>query len=94
MKRTVAAVVQEKQFVATSMGQRVHLIFRTVDDHNIIIRAPIEDEYLANIDPNARVYFWRDRQGYHHLKRQSRSPVAFWRSLFSSKNLNSTEFTL
>jgi hypothetical protein len=93
MKRTITAILQDKKIVATAIGQRVHLTFQTIDGRNVIIRAPIEDTYLANIDLQAQVYFWRDTRGCHHLDRQRVSFTAFWQSLFPGKHFNSTEPT-
>lgn len=71
MSRLISAIVQDKQVLQTALGTRVHLNFRTVDGHEIAIRAPIEDCYLSKIELLDQVFFQRDRQGCHHLQRQS-----------------------
>jgi hypothetical protein len=71
MSRLISATVQDKQVLETPLGYRVHLSFRTIDGHDIAIRAPVEDRYLANIELLDRVFFQRDRYGCHHLQRQS-----------------------
>jgi hypothetical protein len=71
MSRLISAIVQDKQVLQTALGTRVHLSFKTVDGHEIAIRAPIEDCYLSKIELLDRVFFQRDRQGCHHLQRQS-----------------------
>jgi hypothetical protein len=89
MSRLIAAVVQNKQVLTTSLGTRVHLTFQTIDGHHIIIRAPIEDGYLANIEPLDQVSFQRDRQGCHHLQRRFFSLLL--KSAFNRKHLHSTD---
>lgn len=83
MSRLIAATVQDKIVLATATGQRVHLTFETIDGHNIVIRAPIEDCYLSKIELLDRVFFQRDRQGCHHLQRQSLATTL--KSIFSHK---------
>jgi hypothetical protein len=87
MSRLISAIVQDRQILQTALGTRVHLRFKTIDGHDIAIRAPIEDCYLANIDLLDRVSFQRDRWGCHHLQRQSFRTVL--RSIFSRKHLHS-----
>lgn len=83
MSRLISAIVQDKQVLQTALGTRVHLSFKTVDGHEIAIRAPIEDCYLSKIDLLDRVFFQRDRQGCHHLQRQSLATTL--KSIFSHK---------
>jgi hypothetical protein len=91
MRRSIAAIVQDKQVLTTSLGTRIHLTFQTTTGHNVVIRAPIEDQYLASIEPLDRVYFQRDRQGCHHLQRRNQ-PVTIWlKSIFHRKRLHSIE---
>ncbi len=89
MSRSVAAVVQSKQVLTTALGTRVQLTFQTIDGHNIIIRAPIEDRYLANIEALDQVSFQRDRQGCHHLQRRFFGSLL--KSAFNRKHLHSTD---
>jgi hypothetical protein len=73
MHKAIMAIARSREVLTN----RIHLTFETLQGHPIIIRAPIEDEYLASIQPNDQVCFWRDRYGCHHLvRRQS------WRSLW------------
>jgi hypothetical protein len=83
MSRLISATVQDKRVLETPLGNRVHLRFRTIDGHDIAIRAPIEDCYLANIELLDRVFFQRDRYGCHHLQRQSFGTML--KSIFSHK---------
>jgi hypothetical protein len=83
MSRLISAVVQDKQFLQTALGARLHLSFKTIDGHDIAIRAPIEDCYLSKVELLDRVFFQRDRQGCHHLQRQSLGTTL--KSIFSRK---------
>jgi hypothetical protein len=75
MHSTIAAIARSREVV--SNGTRVHLTFETLQGHPVVIRAPIEDGYLAHIQPNDRVFFQRDRYGCHHLVRR-RSLRVLW----------------
>jgi hypothetical protein len=66
MNKAILAIACSREVLTN----RIHLTFETLQGHPIIIRAPIEDEYLAGIQPNDRVCFWRDRYGCHHLIRR------------------------
>jgi hypothetical protein len=76
MNRSIAAVVLTKQNLATPVGEKIQLTFKTKEGHGITIRSPIEDQYLAAMQPQDQVYFHRDRRGYHHLERPP-----FWQEL-------------
>jgi hypothetical protein len=66
MSRLISAIVQDKQVLQTALGTRVHLNFRTVDGHNVTIRAPIEDCYLssAGMSSSAAPIFWNNAEIY------------------------------
>jgi hypothetical protein len=68
MHRSIAAIARSREVVGN--GTRVHLTFETLQGHPVVIRAPIEDPYLAQIQLNDRVFFQRDRYGCHHLVRR------------------------
>jgi hypothetical protein len=77
MNRSISAVVLTKQNLATPAGERIQLTFKTKEGHSITIRSPVEDRYLAAMQPQDQVYFHRDRQGHHHLERR-----LSWQGLF------------
>jgi hypothetical protein len=68
MHRSISAIARSREVVCN--GTRVHVTFETLQGHPVVICAPIEDRYLAHIQPNDRVFFQRDRYGCHHLVRR------------------------
>ena len=87
MSRLITAVVQDKQVMSTGTGTRLFLTFQTTDGHQVIIRAPIEDQYLAKIEPFDQVWFQQDRHGCHHIQRKT-PWVNSLLSIFQRKQLN------
>jgi hypothetical protein len=84
MNRSVSAVVLTKQNLVTPAGERLQLTFETKEGRSITIRSPLEDIYLANLQPQDRVFFHRDYRGCHHLDRQPS-----WNGLFRWSKLPS-----
>jgi hypothetical protein len=89
MSKLIAAVAQDKQVIHTSSGTRLNLTFCTIDGHQVVIRAPLDDHYLMSVEPLDRVSFRRDRHGCHHLQRQNRWLISLLKSVFGRKQLHS-----
>ncbi len=87
MSNLITAVAQNKQVIQTSTGARLNLTFCTIDGHQVVIRAPVDDHYLMNIELLDRVSFRRDRRGCHHLQRQNRWLTSLLKSVFGHRQL-------
>jgi hypothetical protein len=89
MSNLITAVVQDKQVIHTAAGARLNLTFSTVDGHQVVIRAPIDNHYLMSLELLDRVSFRRDLRGCHHLQHQNRWLISLLKSIFGRKQLHS-----
>jgi hypothetical protein len=89
MLKLITAIMQDKQVIHTATGARLNLTFCTIDGHQIVIRAPVDDHYLISIEPLDRVSFRRDWRGCHHLQRQNRWLISLLKSTFGRRQLHS-----